>query len=220
MTNDNTGIETLIKEILGRLGEIPQEAVIQDDTIPVGISNRHIHLCQQDVEALFGSGHQLTMQKWLKQPGQFAAAETVTIVGPKSSIANVRVLGPTRTESQLEISKTDSFALGVKAPINESGDLTDAGAICVVGPKGMVALKQNVIIAKRHIHMSPVDAQRFNVENKQIVAIKTCGQRGTVFMDTVVRVNPDFRLECHLDTDEANAASLKNGSKVKIIESL
>ena len=201
------------------MGSTPTEED-QELGISVGISNRHIHLCQEDVEALFGSGYQLTIKKWLKQPGQYATAETVTIVGLKGSLSNVRVLGPTREKSQLEISKTDSFALGVKAPINESGDLTHAGAVCVLGPKGMVTLKQNVIVAKRHIHMSPMDAAKFNVVNKQLVAIKTSGEREMIFMDTVIRVDDNFRLECHLDTDEANAASLKNGSKVTIIDNL
>lgn len=218
-TLNRNQLETLVKELMTRMGLTPTEED-QELGISVGISNRHIHLCQEDVEALFGSGYQLTMKKWLKQPGQYATAETVTIVGPKGSLANVRVLGPTREKSQLEISKTDSFALGVKAPINESGDLTHAGAVCVLGPKGMVTLKQNVIVAKRHIHMSPMDAAKFNVVNKQLVAIKTSGEREMIFMDTVIRVDDNFRLECHLDTDEANAASLKNGSKVTIIDNL
>ena len=218
-TLNRNQLETLVKELMTRMGSTPTEED-QELGISVGISNRHIHLCQEDVEALFGSGHQLTIKKWLKQPGQYATAETVTIVGPKGSLANVRVLGPTREKSQLEISKTDSFALGVKAPINESGDLTHAGAVCVLGPKGMVTLKQNVIVAKRHIHMSPMDAAKFNVVHKQLVAIKTSGEREMIFMDTVIRVDDNFRLECHLDTDEANAASLKNGSKVTIIDNL
>ena len=218
-TLNRNQLETLVKELMTRMGSTPTEED-QELGISVGISNRHIHLCQEDVEALFGSGYQLTIKKWLKQPGQYATAETVTIVGPKGSLANVRVLGPTREKSQLEISKTDSFALGVKAPINESGDLTHAGAVCVLGPKGMVTLKQNVIVAKRHIHMSPMDAAKFNVVNKQLVAIKTSGEREMIFMDTVIRVDDNFRLECHLDTAEANAASLKNGSKVTIIDSL
>lgn len=218
-TLNRNQLETLVKELMTRMGSTPTEED-QELGISVGISNRHIHLCQEDVEALFGSGYQLTIKKWLKQPGQYATAETVTIVGPKGSLANVRVLGPTREKSQLEISKTDSFALGVKAPINESGDLTHAGAVCVLGPKGMVTLKQNVIVAKRHIHMSPMDAAKFNVVNKQLVAIKTSGERELIFMDTVIRVDDNFRLECHLDTDEANAASLKNGSKVTIIDNL
>ena len=218
-TLNRNQLETLVKELMTRMGSTPTEED-QELGISVGISNRHIHLCQEDVEALFGSGYQLTIKKWLKQPGQYATAETVTIVGPKGSLANVRVLGPTREKSQLEISKTDSFALGVKAPINESGDLTHAGAVCVLGPKGMVTLKQNVIVAKRHIHMSRREGAKFNVVKKQVVAIKTSGEREMIFMDTVIRVDDNFRLECHLDTDEANAASLKNGSKVTIIDNL
>ncbi|MGX7196562.1 phosphate propanoyltransferase [Enterococcus olivae] len=196
-----------------------KEEVKNDKKIPVGISNRHIHLCQADIEILFGKEAVLEHQKDLGQPGQFAAKQTVTIVGPKNSIHNVRVLGPARNVSQLEISKTDSFQLGIHPPVNESGDLTNAASIFVVGPKGSVFLEKNVIIAKRHIHMSPTEAEKFNVTNGQLVQIRTSGEREIILCNTVIRVRDDFRLECHLDTDEANAAELNTkNSFVEIIQ--
>ncbi len=182
----------------------------ENKQIPVGISNRHIHLSQQDLETLFGPGAELSPKNYLSQPGQFAAKQTVSVVGTKNTIHNVRVLGPVRSVSQLEISRTDSFQLGIHAPINESGDLTKAGAALIIGPKGFVHLDQHVIIAKRHIHMSPEDAKRFGVVQGETVAIKTTGERSAVFYDTVVRISSQFRLECHLDMDEANAAGLGN----------
>ncbi|MFI3618645.1 phosphate propanoyltransferase [Enterococcus avium] len=178
--------------------------------IPVGISNRHIHLCQQDIESLFGKGFNLVPKKYLSQPGQFASDQTVSVVGVKGSIHNVRVLGPERQESQLEISRTDSFQLGVHAPINESGNLTNAGSAFIVGPKGSIQLKENIIIAKRHIHMTPEDAKRFEVTQGQTVSVKTIGERATIFGETIIRISDDFSLECHLDMDEANAAGLSN----------
>lgn len=182
----------------------------ENKQIPVGISNRHLHLSQQDLETLFGAGAELTPKNYLSQPGQFAAKQTVAVVGTKGTIHNVRVLGPVRSVSQLEISRTDSFQLGIKAPINESGNLEKAGAALIVGPKGTVHLTQHVIIAKRHIHMSPEDAKRFGVVQGEAVAIKTMGERPAVFYDTLVRISDQFQLECHLDMDEANAAGLGN----------
>lgn len=186
------------------------QAHSENKQIPVGISNRHIHLSQQDLETLFGVGAELTPKNYLSQPGQFASQQTVAVVGTKSTIHNVRVLGPVRSVSQLEISRTDSFQLGIKAPINESGDLTKAGAALIVGPKGVVHLDQHVIIAKRHIHMSSEDAKRLDVAQGEAVAIKTIGERPAIFYDTIVRISDQFRLECHLDMDEANAAGLGN----------
>jgi len=193
----------------------------ENKRIPVGISNRHIHLCRQDIETLFGRGFNLVPKNYLSQPGQFASDQTVSVVGVKGSIHNVRVLGPERCVSQLEISRTDSFQLGVKAPVNESGNLTNAGSALIIGPKGSVQLKENVIIAKRHIHMTPKDAKRFAVTQGQIVSVKTTGERTTVFGETIIRIDDGFCLECHLDMDEANAAGLNNKhSFVEIIKEI
>lgn len=189
--------------------------------IPIGVSNRHIHLSQTDIEVLFGPGYQLTPLRSLSQPGQFAAKEVLTVVGPKGSIHNVRVLGPARKQSQIEISKTDAFKLGVKPPINESGDLNGAASLYVIGPEKSLPFNEKVIIAKRHIHMTPADAERFALQDKQTVAIKIHSERPSIYLDTVVRVSEDFCLECHLDTDEANAAGVAGKAcYVEIVEGL
>ncbi|AKJ42540.1 phosphate propanoyltransferase [Pragia fontium] len=186
-------------------------------SIPIGVSNRHVHLSAGDIEALFGPGYQLTPFKELKQPGQYAAKECVMIVGPKGNITNVRVLGPARDKTQLEISKADCFVLGVKAPVRESGDLPDSADALLVGPAGHVHLKSQVICAQRHIHMNERDAQMLNVTNGQTVRVKTAGQRSLIFDEVVVRVKPSFALEFHIDTDEANAAGLKSNDSVFIV---
>lgn len=188
-----------------------------ENTIPVGISNRHIHLSQEDLNTLFGTGYELNKIKDLKQPGQYAAKEVVTIAGPKGSIQNVRILGPVRGVTQVEISQTDSFALGIKCPVRESGDIKGSGSVCVIGPKGSVILKENVIIAKRHIHMNENDANVLNVQNGQLVNVITSGDRSAIFTDVLVRVDKNFELECHLDTDEANACCLGREATVKIV---
>lgn len=204
-------IDALLQEkIAARLTE-------STPVIPVGISNRHVHLSQQDVEALFGKGYTLTPFKPLRQPGQFAAEECVTIVGPKGSLTNVRVLGPTRPTTQLEVSHADCFALGIKAPVRESGQLENAGSALLVGPKGHVELHSQVICAWRHIHMSPQDARQLNVSNGQKVSVCSHGERRLTFDEVVVRVREDFALEFHIDTEEANAAGLKNGEQVALI---
>ncbi|WP_052356678.1 phosphate propanoyltransferase [[Clostridium] dakarense] len=184
--------------------------------IPVGVSNRHIHLSQEDLETLFGKGYKLNELKQLKQPCQYAANEVVSIAGPKGYLSNVRVLGPVREESQLEISKTDGFTLGVKCPVRESGNLKGSGNMCVIGPKGSIILKEKVIIAKRHIHMNTDEANKFNVFNGQTVSIVTTGERKVAFGEVLVRVHSGFSLECHLDVDEANACGLSSGDSVEI----
>lgn len=186
-------------------------------TIPVGISNRHVHLSQQDVETLFGQGYTLTSCKPLRQPGQFAAQECVSVVGPKGSLRNVRVLGPTRQRSQLEISRADCFTLGISAPLRESGQLDNAGSALLIGPSGHVELRSRVICAWRHIHMSPQEASLLKVFNGQKVRVRSHGARQLTFEEVVVRVDENFVLEFHIDTEEANAAGLKNGEQVTLI---
>jgi len=185
--------------------------------VPVGVSARHIHLTQEHVEALFGEGYHLTKKKEL-MGGQYACNETVTVVGLKlRAIENVRVLGPVRKASQLEISATDAMKLGVAAPIRESGDVTGSAPIAVVGPKGVIYLKEGCIIAKRHIHMSPSDAAAAGCADGDMVSVKADNERGTVFDQVKIRVHDSFTLEMHIDTDEANASRLKTGDKVTII---
>jgi propanediol utilization protein len=183
-----------------------------DRKIPISASVRHVHLSKQHVEALFGRGHELHPRAELSQPGQFAAEEVVTLVGPKNRLEKVRVLGPARNETQVEISRTDEFILGIDAPIRASGDLADSIGIRIEGPKGAVDLERGVIQAQRHIHMSPDDAKRFGVADKNWVMVRVGGERGIVFDDVLVRVHPSYRLDMHLDTDESNAADLHPGS--------
>ena len=180
--------------------------------IPISTSVRHIHLCRAHVEALFGAGHQLTPRSELSQPGQFASEEALTLVGPKGSVEKVRVLGPERKETQVEISRTDEFALGIDAPIRGSGNVAGSPGITLRGPAGDLELDQGVIQAKRHIHMTPEDARRFGVEDRDWVMVRVSGERGLLFDDVLVRVSPKYRLDMHLDTDEANAADLGRDS--------
>lgn len=190
-----------------------------DNDIPVGVSNRHIHLSREDLDTLFGSGYELTPLKDLSQPGQYACKELLTIVGPSlRPIEKVRVLGPIRSKSQVEISRTDSYLLKVKPPVRESGKIEGSASITIIGPKGIVTLKEGCIIANRHIHMSLEDGKRFGVNDNDYVTVDAIGERRTRFYDVQVRVSDKFCLEMHLDTDDANAAGLGNGSKVKIVK--
>ncbi len=173
----------------------------------VETSARHVHLSAEDIKTLFGEGATLTHKKDLSQPGQFACEERVTVVGPKKSIPNVIILGPARPASQVEVSLTDARTLGVTAPVRESGDIAGSGACKLVGPCGEVELAEGVIAAKRHIHLTPADAEEFGVADKEIVSVKIDSNgRSTVFGDVVVRVNPNFAAAMHIDTDESNAA--------------
>ena len=178
-----------------------------ENKILIETSARHIHVTEEHLAILFGEGAKLTHKKDLSQPGQFACEERVTIVGPKKELAGVSILGPTRPSTQVELSLTDARSIGVDAPIRESGDIKGSGGCKIVGPKGEVTIEEGVIAAKRHIHMTPADAEALGVEDKQIVAVKidTDG-RSVVYGDTVVRVSEKFSLAMHIDTDESNAA--------------
>lgn len=198
--------EVLMQALLKAVQEASKEnAASTAAGVPVGISNRHIHLSQADLDQLFGAGYQLTPMKELSQPGQFACKETVTICGPKGAIEKVRVLGPVRKETQIEIVAGDCFKLGVKAPAKLSGDLAGTPGITVVGPKGSVQTAQGLIVAQRHIHMAPADAQDYGVQDGQIVKIRVGGLRGGIYDNVAIRVTTSSKLECHLDTEEANA---------------
>ncbi|MFZ2974096.1 MAG: acetate/propionate family kinase [Ferribacterium limneticum] len=179
--------------------------------IPVEISAHHAHLSQADVEKLFGPGHQLTPMHELSQPGQFACEEQVHLVGPKGRIAKVRVLGPTRKETQVEIAMTEQFKLGIQPPIRQSGDLAGTPGVTLEGPYGTAAIERGVICAQRHIHMTPEDAMRFHVRDNYVVRVRIEGERQLIFGDVVVRVNPAFRLAMHIDTDEGNAGNIQTG---------
>ncbi len=212
--------EAIVKEVITRVMSAVHNDRSGDNTVPVGVSNRHIHLTAADVETLFGTGYQLTPLKDLSQPGQYACKETLTIIGPSlRPIEGVRVLGPVRKASQVEISRTDSFTLKVKPPVRESGDLAGSAPITIVGPCGVVTLKEGCIIANRHIHMSNDEAERFGLQDGDYVTVEAEGERRTTFHDVQVRVNPNFRLEMHIDTDDANAAGIGNGAHVTVSHS-
>jgi acetate kinase len=180
--------------------------------IPIAVSARHAHLSRGTLERLFGLGYELQVGKWLSQTGQFAAQETVTLMGPAGRLEKVRVMGPPREHDQVELSRTDEFALGIDAPVRLSGDLGCTPGITIEGPCGRIALPAGVISAHRHIHMSPQDARRLGVTDGEAVEVKVDSNgRDLVFGDVLVRIAPDFQLELHLDTDEANAAGVKSG---------
>ncbi|EHQ92051.1 phosphate propanoyltransferase [Desulfosporosinus youngiae] len=187
-----------------------------DQSIPVGISNRHIHLSQADLETLFGAGYRLTKAKDLSQPGQYACKETLTIAGPKGAIEKVRILGPVRRESQVEILQADCFKLGITAPVKLSGDLPGTPGITLIGPKGSVILGKGLLIAQRHIHMSLEDAKNFGVTDGEQVTIQIDGLRGGTYSNVVIRANNTSVLEFHIDTEEANAMHLASTSKIKL----
>ncbi len=185
--------------------------------VPVGISNKHLHLSAADLEVLFGAGHELTPTKDLKQPGQFACEEKVDLVGPKSTIKGLRVLGPVRKETQVELSMTDARGLGISAPIRESGKLDGTPGVKLVGPAGEIELEKGVIVALRHVHLSAAQAAEAGVKDKQMVSIRLEGERGLVFDNVLVRSGDGHELEIHLDTDEGNAAGVGNGAIGEII---
>jgi putative phosphotransacetylase len=185
--------------------------------VPVGVSNRHLHITQEDLEKLFGTGAQLTKFKDLSQTGQFACEEMVSLVTCKGQLDKVRILGPVRKETQIEITLTDSFKLGLMVPIRESGNIDQTPGIKLIGPKGSIELTKGVIIASRHIHMSPSVATEFGVKNGDIVSVKTEGPRSLIYQNVVIRVREDFILDFHIDTDEANAAFIKTGDLLEVL---
>lgn len=186
--------------------------------VPVGVSGRHVHLSEEAVEQLFGPGYQLRVMRDLTQPGQFAAEETVAVVGPKGTFEKVRILGPARKLTQVEISRTDGFFLGVQPPVRLSGDIAGTPGIKLVGPHGEMHIDEGVIVAARHIHMTPADAEQFGVKDGEVVRVRTEGERALTFDDVIIRVREDFALDFHIDTDEGNAASLRTGDRVKVLQ--
>ena len=210
---DERNIEQITRLVVEMLqGEGKKEGYM----VPVGVSARHVHLTQEHVETLFGAGYQLTKKKEL-MGGQFASNEQVTIVGTKlRAIENVRILGPVRKSSQVEISQTDAMKLGVRAPLRDSGDTKGSAPIAVVGPKGAIYLQEGCIVARRHIHMSPADAKAAGLKDKDVVSVSAVNARGTTFDEVLIRVDDSFTLEMHIDTDEANASNIKTGDAVVI----
>ncbi len=184
-----------------------------EKTVLIETSARHVHVTKETLETLFGKGYQLTKKKDLSQPGQFACEERVQVIGPKGSFPAVSILGPERPADQVEISASDARTLGVTAPVRESGDIAGSAPCKLVGPKGEVELSEGVIVAKRHIHMTPEDAARYGLTDKQVVSVKIqSAERSLIFGDTVVRVSPNYALAMHIDTDESNAVMAPAGT--------
>lgn len=189
-----------------------------ENKLPIGLSNRHIHLGQEDLDTLFGKGYELTKRNDLSQPGQFAAEEKVDLIGPKRAIKGVRVLGPVRSATQIEVSISDAFTLGVEPVIRNSGDIEGTPGIKVVGPKGEIELDKGVIVAARHIHMHTDEVKEFGLNDGDIVSVKVEGARGLIFDNVLIRSGEGHKLEMHVDIEEGNAAGVKNGDLVEIIK--
>lgn len=216
MAADN--YEAILRLLLEAAKSSAAAAPQEPEGIPVGVSNRHLHLSQADQDILFGPGYQMTQIKDLSQPGQFACKEMVTICGPKGAIEKVRILGPVRNKTQVEILTGDGFKLGVSAPARQSGDLAGTPGITIVGPKGSVQINEGLIVAQRHIHMTPADAAKHGVYDGQIVSIEVEGPKGGTYANVVVRANDKSATECHVDTEEANAMGINSSTKIKIIK--
>ena len=206
----NISLDYIIDEVVKR---IKNQMLIE-----VEASGRHIHLSDEHLQILFGPGYTLTKVKDLSQPGQYACKERVTITGPKGSIKNVVVLGPTRKETQIEVSLTDALSLGIKTPVRESGHIEDTPGLTVSTERGSITLNKGLITAKRHIHITPEDAERFGVKDKENVKVEVLGERPLIFEDTVIRVSPNFRTYMHIDYDEANACGFTKGTMCRIVK--
>jgi len=195
----------------------PQLSTAYTPNLVVNISARHLHISQQDMEKLFGPGAELTVYRWLYQPGEFAAEQRVTIIGPRRrAIENVRILGPVRNQTQVEVSATDAIALGIDAPVKPSGSIQGTPGCIILGPKGIVELTEGVIRAERHVHMSPADATAYGFKDRQYVKLRVVGDCMTTFEHVLCRVDPKFLMEVHLDTDEGNACNLVDATSVEL----
>lgn len=216
--------EEVLNRVLGVLvegklsGKQQQPMSEMARTIPVGISNRHAHLSREDIDALFGEGYELTKLKDLSQPGQYACKECVTVCGPKGTLEKIRVLGPARPVTQIEILQGDTFKIGVKGEVRLSGDLNGTPGATVIGPKGSVQIRQGVIVAHRHIHMLPEEAKYFGVVDGEKVSIKLSGPRGGVLNNVMIRATSNSGLECHIDTEEANALGVTSSTRIDILK--
>lgn len=206
-------LRTEIKRLVLKLREESTE-----NTIPIEASGRHVHLSQHDLEKLFGQGYQLNPVRELSQPGQYLAEEKLKLIGPKGIITGAAVLGPARNSTQVELSKTDAVSLGVAAPLRLSGKTENTASLFIASKKHVIQLEEGVIIAKRHIHMTPQDAQKLGLSDREIVDVEALTERPVIFKDVLVRVNENFNLNMHLDYDEANACLLQKGDRGKIIK--
>jgi putative phosphotransacetylase len=220
-TIDRVLIEQVVRQVvLSRKGPCPKESPDPPSRLVVNASARHMHVSQQDLEKLFGEGYQLTPMRPLYQEGHYAAQETVTLIGPRSRlISNLRILGPVRKQSQVELAFTDAISLGIDdIPVRLSGDISGTSGAYIMGPVGMIELPEGVIRAAIHVHMSPADAQYYGVRHKEFMKLRVGGDAGVTFNRVMVRVDPAFRLEVHLDTDEANSCALHLTKDVELIK--
>lgn len=218
---ERSAIERMVREAvrqrLGRDGQ--RSAPAAAPRLVVNISARHMHITQENLEKLFGAGAKLTVQKMLYQEGQFASEQTVTIIGPRHrTITNLRILGPCRTLNQIELAFTDGIAMGIDLPVRMSGDVAGSPGCIVLGPKGYIELKEGVIRAKRHVHMSPADAAYYGVKPGEGMLLKVESGCPMTFDNVIARVDPAFKLEVHIDTDEGNACDLPNATRVELMK--
>lgn len=211
MNTMEESINYIVNEVVKRLQS-------EDEGILVEASGRHVHLSKESVEILFGKGYKLTKKRELSQPGQYLCDEKVMIIGPKGTIQNISVLGPEREETQIELSKTDAVSIGVKAPVKMSGDIENSGSVIIATQNAAIKLDKGVIVAKRHIHITPEDAKKYGVSNSEEVSVKVAGERGVIFTNVAVRVSDKFETVVHLDYDEANACGFVKGMKATIIK--
>ena len=203
-------VESIVNEVVKR---------VQDEKcVEIEASGKHVHLSRGAIDTLFGKGYQLTKAKDLSQPGQYACKERVTLIGPKGSLHNVVVLGPERKESQVEVSLTDTLSIGIKVPVRESGKIEGTPGVIIASGSNILRLEKGLIVAKRHIHMTPDDAKKFRVENGEVVQVKVFSNRPLIFDDVLVRVNPSYQTYMHIDYDEANACGFAKGTMGKIIK--
>lgn len=218
MDNLQEVLKLLLKAV--KENEEKEKVVKESYEIPVGISNRHIHLSRKHVDILFGEGYELIKIKDLSQKGQYACKETITICGPKGALEKVRVLGPIRSKSQVELSLGDCRKTGVSPCVKLSGDLKETPGVTLIGPKGSVQLEEGVIVAQRHIHMTSKHAEHFGVSDGDLVEIRVEGLRGGILNNVSIRTNDLFTLECHLDVEEANSMGITPKTKIKIVKSI
>ena len=221
-TLDRAAVEAMVRASLGRQ-VVPQIVKAHKDNGPnplvANSSARHCHLSQEAVETIFGKGHELTPMKWLYQEGQYAAEESVTLIGPRSRvISNLRILGPCRDFNQVELAYTDAISLGFKVPVRNSGNIAGTPGCMLMGPAGFLEMEEGVIRAAPHVHMAPEDAQHYGVENKSFMKLVVGGDLGMTFDNIFVRVDPSFKLEVHIDTDEANACGLGPDVPCKLVK--
>ena len=213
---DERLVDKLTQEVITQLDKMGISQV-SSNTVPVGISNRHIHLSQGDLERLFGRGYTLTLKKALSQPGEFACEEVLDIKVGEKLLKGVRVLGPVRRQTQVEVSASDARRLRTKAPVRASGDLAGSAPVTIIGPKGSIELGEGLIIANRHIHLTPCDAAKYGIRDKDIISVRVSGEKGGVMGNVCCRVSDKYSYEMHIDTDDASAFMLNNGDKLDMI---